>query len=258
MQVVRCLGCGLVYVSPRLDADALHRHYNSGESSRIEYYLDVEAADRRSFAEVLDRAEQVVPGGDLLDIGPNVGTCLVVARERGWKVHGVEINAEAARYCRETRGLDVITGTLEPETYPPGRFDVVLMGDVIEHVPSPTHLMRTVARILRPGGAVLVSTPDISGWAARVLQVKPVEHIHYFDAKTMERLLRRAGLELVRIEPLDRYHDLTAMVHSTTFGGLFRALAPVFRVAHRVLGDVVVKLPLRENLLAVARKPAPA
>ena len=88
--------------------------------------------------------------------------------------------------------------------------------------------------------------------------MKPVEHIHYFDPGTMARLVRGAGLELVAIEPLDRYHDLTAMVHSTTFGGLLRALGPVFRLAHRAFGDVVVKLPLRENLVAVARKPSPA
>jgi 2-polyprenyl-3-methyl-5-hydroxy-6-metoxy-1,4-benzoquinol methylase len=259
MQVVRCLGYGLVYVSPRLDAEARHRHYNSGESSRIEYYLDTEAADRRSFAEVLDLAERLVPGkGELLDIGPNVGTCLALARERGWRVRGIEINAEAARYCREARGLEVITGTLGPETYPEGRFDVVLMGDVIEHVASPAHVMRMVARILRPAGVALVSTPDIGRWAARLLQVKPVEHIHYFDASTMERLVRQAGLDVVGIEPLDRYHNLTAMVHSTTLGGVFRALAPAFRLAHRMLGDLVMKLPLRENLLAVARKPTPA
>jgi 2-polyprenyl-3-methyl-5-hydroxy-6-metoxy-1,4-benzoquinol methylase len=173
-------------------------------------------------------------------------------------VRGIEINAEAARHCREARGLDVITGTLEAGTYPAASFDVVLMGDVIEHVASPLGMMRTVARILRPGGAALISTPDIGGWAARLLQVKPVEHIYYFDASSMERLVRQAGLEPVATEPLDRYHNLTAMVHSTTLGGLFRALAPVFRLAHRALGDVVVKLPLRENLLAVARKPGPA
>jgi hypothetical protein len=46
------------------------------------------------------------------------------------------------------------------------------------------------------------------------------------------------------------------MVHSTTFGSLFQILAPLFRLSHRVLGDVIVKLPLRENLLAVARKRA--
>ena len=258
MRLVRCQGCGLVYVSPRLRADALQRHYNTGESSRIEYYLDAEAADRRSFSEVLERAEEIVPErGDLLDIGPNIGTCLAVARERGFRVHGIEINADAARYCREARGLDVVSGTLEPETYPAGRFDVVLMGDVIEHVPSPTDTMRTAARILKPGGAALVSTPDIGGWAARLLQLKPVEHLYYFDRSTMDRLVRSAGLEVLRMEPLDRYHNLTGMVHSTTCGGVFRALAPAFRLAHRALGDVVVKLPLRENLLAVARKPAP-
>ena len=257
MRVVRCLGCGLVYVSPRLGADAVQRHYNSGESSRIDYYLAAEAADRRSFSQVLDRAEALVSGwGDLLDIGPNIGTCLALARERGFRVHGIEINADAARYCREVRGLDVIAGTLEPGTYPAGRFDVVLMGDVIEHLLSPSALMGTVARILRPGGAVLISTPDISGWAARLLQVKPVEHLYYFDRSTLERLVRSAGLEVVAVEPLDRYHNLTAMVHSTTCGGLFRALAPAFRLARRALGDVVVKLPLGENLLAVARKPA--
>jgi len=255
MRVVRCLGCGLVYVSPRPGADAVQRHYNSGESSRIDYYVAAEAADRRSFSEVLDRAAALVPGrGDLLDIGPNIGTCLALARERGFRVHGIEINADAARYCREVRGLDVIAGTLEPETYPAGRFDVVLMGDVIEHLLSPSALMGTVDRILRPGGAVLISTPDISGWAARLLQVKPVEHLYYFDRSA--RLVRSAGLEVVAVAPLDRYHNLTAMVHSTTCRGLFRALAPAFRLARRALGDVVVKLPLGENLLAVARKPA--
>ena len=101
---------------------------------------------------------------------------------------------------------------------------------------------------------MLISTPDISGWAARLLQVKPVEHLYYFDRSA--RLVRSAGLEVVAVAPLDRYHNLTAMVHSTTCGGLFRALAPAFRLARRALGDVVVKLPLGENLLAVARKPA--
>ena len=52
----------------------------------------------------------------------------------------------------------------------------------------------------------------------------------------MERLVRQAGLEVVDIEPLDRYHNLTAMAHSTTLGGLFQALAPAFRLARRVAG----------------------
>ena len=256
LQVVQCASCGLVYVNPRRDAEHIFQHYNSGQSSRIQYYLDVEIADRRTFAEVLDLADRLAPGrGALLDIGPNVGACLMLARERGWHTHGVEINAEAARYCREQRDLDVISGVLEPQTYAENSFDIVLMGDVIEHLRDPLDLMRLVHRVLKPGGAVIISTPNIAGWAGRLLQIKPEEHLYYFAPATIEQLLRKARLDVVGVKCLDRYHNLTAMTHSTTFGGLFQTLAPIFNLAHRLAGDLIVKLPLRENLIAVARKP---
>jgi 2-polyprenyl-3-methyl-5-hydroxy-6-metoxy-1,4-benzoquinol methylase len=256
MQLVQCNNCGLVYVNPRRDAESIYQHYNSDQSSRIQYYLDVEIADRRTFNEILDLAEQLVPQrGTLLDIGPNIGTCLALAHERGWIISGVEINADAARYCYEQRGLNVIAGALDANTYPDNSFDIVLMGDVIEHLRDPLDLMRVVGRILKPGGAVIISTPDIAGWAARLLQIKPEEHLYYFSPATITRLLRQAGLDVVGVKCLDRYHNLTAMTHSTTFGGLFQKLAPAFALAHRLVGDLVLKLPLRENMIAVARKP---
>jgi SAM-dependent methyltransferase len=256
LQVVQCASCGLVYVNPRHDAEHLYQHYNSGQSSRIQYYQDVEVADRRTFDAILDLAEQLAPGrGDLLDVGPNIGTCLALARERGWNTFGVEINADAARYCREQRSLNVVAGALDQGTYPANSFDIVLMGDVIEHLRDPLALMGVVRNILKPGGAVIISTPDIAGWAGRLLQIKPEEHLYYFSPTTITALLRTAGLEVVGVKCLDRYHNLTAMTHSTTLGGLFQKLAPGFHLAHRLLGDLVVKLPLRENLLAVARKP---
>jgi 2-polyprenyl-3-methyl-5-hydroxy-6-metoxy-1,4-benzoquinol methylase len=257
MQVVQCLHCDLVYVNPRLDGRSLHQHYNSGQSSRIRYYLDVECADRRTFAEVLAVARELVPGGGrLLDVGPNIGTCLALAREQGWDVCGIEINAQAADYCRRQRQLHVISGTLDTHAFPRNSFDVVLMGDVIEHLSDPRRTLGQVQQVLRPGGVVIISTPNIGGWAGRMLQIKPEEHLYYFAPKTMAALLTQVGLEVVRIRSLDRYHNLTAMTHSTTFGGLFQVLGPLFRLAHRLLGDLVIKLPLRENLLAVARKPA--
>jgi 2-polyprenyl-3-methyl-5-hydroxy-6-metoxy-1,4-benzoquinol methylase len=256
MQLVQCNNCGLVYVNPRRDAESIYQHYNSDQSSRIQYYLDVEIADRRTFNQILDLAEQLVPRrGALLDIGPNIGTCLALARERGWNISGVEINAEAARYCREQRGLNVIAGALDAHTYPDNSFDIVLMGDVIEHLRAPIDLMHVVGHILKPGGAVIISTPNIAGWAGRLLQIKPEEHLYYFSPATMAQLLRQAGLDVVGVKCLDRYHNLTAMTHSTTFGGLFLKLAPFFNLAHRLVGDVVIKLPLRENLIAIARKP---
>lgn len=259
MQIVRCTRCALVYVNPRHTAGKLQQHYNSGQSSRIQYYREVECADRRTFAGILETATQWLPDkGRVLDIGPNIGTCLDVARQAGWETYGIEINAEAARYCREQRGLHVIAGQLEASTFPRGHFDLVLMGDVIEHLPDPLAVMRTVQGILRPGGIVMISTPNVASLAGRLLQLKPEEHLYYFSPATLTALLAKAGLEVVEIQPLDRYHNLTAMTHSTTLGGLFQLLGPVFRLAHRLVGDVVVRLPLGENLLAVARRPAQA
>jgi 2-polyprenyl-3-methyl-5-hydroxy-6-metoxy-1,4-benzoquinol methylase len=256
LDVVRCSSCGLVYVNPRARVAELTEQYNTGESSRIEYYRDAEVADRRTFAEILAIASRLAPGrGALLDVGPCTGTLLVQAREAGFAVQGIEINAGAARMCREELGLDVRAGILEPDSYPPDTFDVVSMGDVIEHVPDPLATLRTVARILKPGGHVLISTPNVESAAARMLQVKPEEHIYYYSAETLSASLAKAGLQTVEMRTLDRYRNFTAMTHSTTCGTLFQTLAPVFRFARRVLGDVVLRLPLRENLLAIARKP---
>jgi 2-polyprenyl-3-methyl-5-hydroxy-6-metoxy-1,4-benzoquinol methylase len=255
MQVVRCVRCGLVYVNPRFDAATLEQHYNSGQSSRIQYYLDVEAADRRSFGEILDLLESLRPArGRILDVGPNVGTCLLLAAERGWKAAGIEINAEAARYCREARGLDVGTGVFDDGCRPEQSFDVVLMTDVIEHLRDPLAALVLVRKLLKPGGLVLVTTPDVGHWSGRLLQIKPFEHLYYFTSATMAASLEKAGLRVLCVRSFDRHHNLTAMVHTTTFGSFFQRLAPFVRLAHRLLGDVVVRLPLRENLLAVARR----
>ena len=141
---------------------------------------------------------------------------------------------------------------------PAASFDGILMGDVIEHLPDPQDALRRVASLLRPGGVVLVSTPDIGRWAARALQVKPLEHLYYYSRETMGRALGQAGLEVVEIVPFDRHKNLTGMTHSTTCGTLFQRLAPLFRLARRAFGDLVVRFPLRENLLAVARRPRAA
>jgi 2-polyprenyl-3-methyl-5-hydroxy-6-metoxy-1,4-benzoquinol methylase len=217
----------------------------------------VEVADRRSFAEMLALAEALRSGkGSMLDLGCNVGTCLAEARERGWDAQGLEINDAAAGFCRRERKLNVRTGVLDHDTYAPESFDLVMMADVVEHLVDPFETLRRVARALRPGGLVMISTPDIERWAARLLQVKPEEHLYYFSPTTIRTLLRQAGLETVRVQGYDRYHNLTAMVHSTTCGTLFQRLAPLFRAARLAFGDVVVKLPLSENLLAVGRKAA--
>jgi 2-polyprenyl-3-methyl-5-hydroxy-6-metoxy-1,4-benzoquinol methylase len=256
MTVVRCAACGLVFVNPRPRFADIEAHYNSGESSRVDYYRDAEAADRRTFAEIVGLAAGLAPrAGRWLDVGPCTGTLLGMARDAGFAVRGIEINAAAAGFCREERQLDVQAGVLAGDTFPPASFDIVTMGDVIEHVQDPVATLRNAASVLAPGGHVIISTPNIGSAAARWLQLKPLEHLYYFSAETMSATLARAGFADVRVRSYDRYRNYTGMSHSTTCGTLFQRLAPLFTLAHRLAGDVVVRLPLSENLLAIARRP---
>ncbi len=255
-RVVQCRGCGLVYVNPR-PAGALPGRENQVSQSSVADSLGVECADRRTFDEVLALADGLVPQrGRLLDVGPGVGTCLAVARERGWDVTGVETNDEAAEHCRRQRGLDVVSGALEAGSFARGSFDVVVMGNVLERLADPARTLGVVRGVLRPGGVALIWTPNVAELAGRMLQVRPDEHLYYFAPETVSALLSKAGLEVVEVRPLDRYHNLTALAHDATFGGVLRRVGPAFRLARRAFGDVVVRLPLRDNLLAVARKPA--
>lgn len=251
--MVRCDGCGLVQVHPLPTTEAVRAHYNDGRSSVPRYYLAADAADRRTFDAILDRIERLRPTrGQLLDVGPNVGTALAAAVARGWHARGVEINEDAARYSREQRGLDVVTGSLESVALGARSFDVVLMLDVIEHLLDPPSAVRRVHGLLRPGGLVVISTPDIARMATRLLQVKPAEHLFYFSAETLGRLLREAGFRVDTLGSLDRHRNLTAMGDSTTLRGALAALRPLIRGSRRVIGDLVVRLPLHENLLAIA------
>ncbi|MFN8568397.1 MAG: class I SAM-dependent methyltransferase [Kouleothrix sp.] len=226
-------------------------------SHRASSIIDVEVADRRTFGDISStcRAHGAAARRPARYWGLISAFCCAALARARWSTYGVEINADAARYCREQRNLNVVSAALDAHTYAENSFDVVLMGDVIEHLRDPLALMRVVHTILKPGGAVIISTPDIAGWAGRLLQIKPEEHLYYFSPDTISRLLGQAGLELVGVKCLDRYHNLTAMTHSTTLGGVFQTLAPAFNLARRLFGDTVAKLPLRENLLAVARKP---
>jgi len=254
LRVMRCAACGLVSVNPRPDVNALHAEYNSGGSSRIQYYLDVEAADRRTALDVFELVHRFrPPPGRVLDIGPNIGTFLDVARTLGWETQGVELNATAATFCQSERGLDVKMGVLEDADIEHGTKHLVLMCDVLEHLPNPKRTMREVRDLISPDGLVLISTPNVETLAGRVLQMKPREHLHLFSPSTLRKLLETAGFEVAHLGPYDRYHNVTAMSHSTTLGGVFGVLGPVFRLARRTLGDVIVRLPIRENLIALAR-----
>lgn len=203
-RLVRCAGCGLQYVSPRLRHDVVLAGYAEGSDQA--FVAEVRGREL-TFDRALNRVERYTDGrrGRLLDIGTAGGSFLHVARRRGWNVEGCEPNRWLCAWAREHYGLDVRPGTVFEQGYAAGRFDVVSLWDVLEHTPDPRGVVAECHRLLRDGGLLVVNYPDIGSWAARLMGRRWVfllsVHLYYFTRATLTRLLEATGFEVVTMRP---------------------------------------------------------
>ncbi len=168
----------------------------------------------------IDLALRVIPAGrKLLDVGCGSGTLGRVLLSEGKypEVHGLELSEEAVAKARE-RGLKAVIFNLNggPFPYPDRVFDTVTCLAVIEHVFDPRALLDEVARVLAPGGMLLLDTPNMRYvkhlWSLIIRRRFPVTagdgedlrlaydggHLHYFTRADIEDLLRESGLAPVR------------------------------------------------------------
>lgn len=206
--IVECTSCGLVYVGENLatiDFTSLYdeSYYTGGQDGVFADYVGQAPARRASARRRLFTLRQRVPGGRLLDVGCAAGFFLAEARAH-YRVRGVELSDYSSRFAREQFGLDVFSGTLHEATFAAGSFDLVTLWDVIEHVPDPAAVLAEVARVLAPGGRVVLTTGDIGSTYAQQRGVQwhlmtPPWHLYFFSRATLASLAARAGLRVEHI-----------------------------------------------------------
>ena len=145
-----------------------------------------------------------VPGGRMLDVGCGNGRYLRTMRSLGWQVEGVELNRQSAEFCRSTQ-LSVHNGDLASAQFPSASFDVITARHVIEHIPAPHQFMAELARLLKPGGCLVVETPNFGslGWAlfgTKWYATGIPYHLMLFSPGNLALLAGRHGLVPVRQE----------------------------------------------------------
>lgn len=211
-RIVRCRRCNLLYCSPRLDFKSLEKIYSKEyfvleeNVQGIDYkayanYIEEEFVITRSMAKRLKKVETFVKGkGHLLDIGCAAGFSLIAAHERGWKAEGIEHSEFCVNYAR-SRGLKVHQGTLENFPGEEGSIDVITMWDYLEHSPDPLGDLRISRSLLKKGGVIFLSIPNVDSWSYRLLRkkwigFKNIEHLFFFSRNTLEKLAHCAGLTM--------------------------------------------------------------
>lgn len=140
-------------------------------------------------------------GGRILDVGCGNGRFLDRMRQLGWEVTGVEPDGAAVTVAREKLGLQVFEGSLEEAGLPGSHFDAITMNHVIEHVPDPISTLRECHRVLKPGGKLVVATPNIKSMGFQAFSeywrgLEVPRHLHLFCLHSLRIAVERAGLEI--------------------------------------------------------------
>jgi 2-polyprenyl-3-methyl-5-hydroxy-6-metoxy-1,4-benzoquinol methylase len=269
-QIVRCADCGFVFTLPRLPPDALRRMYQEdywkSEAAKDFGYSDYVADEPLYVRTFRMRADLVArhrpPPGRLLDVGCAAGFALTALRERGYDVFGVELSEPMAALARRRLGAEVVhCGVLEEGLFG-GKFDVITMFDVVEHIEDPVAFLATARRMLNPGGVIVFETQNVASPFAKLMGVKWQhykfqEHLYHFDPKTVRVLLAKAGLELVEWSPRrgGKYVSLRFLVERA---GRVHPLLSTLLAPLKFLGGRALYVNVFDEMLVVARPAAAA
>lgn len=151
------------------------------------------------------KLRRYAPRRRFLDAGCNGGFMVEAARLAGFEAAGVEPDPASVAWAREHFPANrYFVATLEQfaERNSGETFDALYCSEVIEHAPDANRFAAALAAVLKPGGALYLTTPDIGHWRRprelhRWDAYKPPEHCLYFTPASLALLLRRHGLTVV-------------------------------------------------------------
>jgi len=203
-QVHYCNQCGLGLTRPFPSLEVLDGLYStrSYRSEERRFIAPLELGVWLFRGRRLEMVQKhIKPPGRILDIGCARAHMLSMARDKGWDAYGLEYNAESARHAREGRGLDVRTGNVWDAGFPEGFFDVITIWHVIEHLKDPFRTIQECAKLLRPGGILVVSIPNFDSWQSRLsgrwwFHLDVPFHLYHFSARNFGALLEREGFRI--------------------------------------------------------------
>jgi SAM-dependent methyltransferase len=201
--ILDCAACDHRFTSPvhepagHVSSVYSDKYFDGGGAGYADYLAQEHLLRNRGmwYAKVLRQHTQP---GRILDVGAAAGFILKGFVDSGWTGSGVEPNDTMASIARSRLGLEVWTGMIE-NLAGDLSFDAVSMIQVLPHFIDPKHAMSVVAKVLQPGGLLLIETWNCQSWTARILkqnwhEYSPPSVLHWFSPQSVVRLANQFDL----------------------------------------------------------------
>jgi 2-polyprenyl-3-methyl-5-hydroxy-6-metoxy-1,4-benzoquinol methylase len=238
------------YSYGHVERDPLVQDYLSSRAGRFVRYL---------------RALAPHPGR-LLDVGCGGGHFMLAAASAGWECIGAELADEAAQVARDRTGMPVIAGDASRWVASGKHYDAVCLWGVVEHVTDPATLLEAAHSVLRPGGLLVLETPNAAGMFRKVSRlasrasrgriVRPLletlgaGHVVWLSRTSVRPIFARTGFDVVDIRGSQNHTGI--LMHR--FAGLPPIPRLAFSAGTAVLNTTALPLGAPNQLLAAGRK----
>ena len=259
---VRCRNCGLIVRHPLPSETGDEGWYQEGYYADRETYPDWEGDPHLAvlLAHRLRRIEVFCsPPGRILDVGCGLGHFLKLARAHGWDAIGTDTSAVAVERARCLARVEVIHGRLDQAKFPSRAFDAVCFWDVLEHLAEPRGALGEAHRLLRPGGLLAVSMPNVRGLRAGIERTRwryfrpEFGHLMHYGPATLSRLLSDGGFRVTAVDTEGAF-NLAALTRAAPRVRQLPAVRRLLSIAQRSLDSLVRALGVGENMAAFAHR----
>jgi SAM-dependent methyltransferase len=206
LQYLQCPMCGCMFVDPY----PRHEENQAFQGlEKVKLLVQEDEKRRAYFQRRLDRLGKHLGAArreaSLLEVGCGSGVLLQEAMNRGWRVDGLELSAELAAVARKNNPeATITTGNIENQE-PNGIFyDAIISLDVLEHVHSPMTMIENCRELLKPGGLLMLQTPNTRSLRCRTQGAKwemldPEQHLNLFSPDALRVLLTTVGFDILEM-----------------------------------------------------------
>ena len=255
--LIECKSCSLVFVKEIPSSTELNAYYNA--ESDVAYSNDNIECLNYYYETLRDIIQKYHPTpGRILDIGCSGGWFLDVMNN--WECFGTEISQADANLAKKNHRDNIFVGSFEDYPENNGKFDVITLQDVFDHLPQPTEALEKCHRLLKPNGLIVIKVHNISCLYAKVTgsnfyAIIPPGHLYYYNKNTLYRILQNTGFSPVCYKYIPHILKVSMIFLRLSKGNKMSLYYKIHsKLKDSVIGNIRIKKNLRDIITVFATK----